>query len=122
MQMVKRDSIPWAMTEMDIPAEGWEMCGTDLFDQADEILAAILDILFDQEIQLTLPAPSNVTFSTYGGTSYYSGSYYYGTSFVSRLSRQEWSAAGRASQIQVRAQIEGTSDFSIQEIGLNWEG
>ena len=39
------------MTEMDIPAEGWEMCGTDLFDQADEILAAILDILFDQEIQ-----------------------------------------------------------------------
>jgi hypothetical protein len=52
MEMVERDSIPWAMTEMDIPAGiGWETCGTDIFDQADEILSAVLDILFELEIQ-----------------------------------------------------------------------
>jgi len=52
MEMVKRDSMPWIMTEMDIPAViGWEICGTDIFDQADEILSAILDILFELEIQ-----------------------------------------------------------------------
>ena len=80
--------------------------------------------VFDQSIELTLPAPSTTTFSAYGsGTSYYgSGTSYYGTSFIGRLSRQEWSAAGRASQIQVKAQIEGKTDFSIAEIGINWTG
>lgn len=110
------------------PGQKWDLNGWILYRKpsAEVTVTLVFEFggvaIFDQEIQLTLPAPANVTFSTYGGTSYYSGSYYYGTSFVSRLSRQEWSAAGRASQIQVRAQIEGTTDFSIQEIGLNWEG
>ena len=110
------------------PGQKWDLNGWILYRKpsAEVTITLVFEFggvaIFDQEIQLTLPAPANVTFSTYGGTSYYSGSYYYGTSFVSRLSRQEWSAAGRASQIQVRAQIEGTTDFSIQEIGLNWEG
>lgn len=78
--------------------------------------------VFDQPIELTLPAPSTTAFSTYGGTSYYAGSNYYGTSFIGRLTRQEWSAAGRASQLQVQAQVEGKTDFSIAEIGINWTG
>ena len=50
MHIVKRDSIPWTIGELSIDFTGFEMCGTDLNDQADEIYSAVLDILFGQEV------------------------------------------------------------------------
>ena len=51
MQMVKRDSISWVITEMDTNHQSFQQCGTDIFDQADEIWAAVLDLVSDLEIQ-----------------------------------------------------------------------
>ncbi len=78
----------------------------------------------NQDIFLTLPAiPLG---PVYGGTvggnaAYYNGEYYYGTRFVGRLTRQPYTAAGRASRAQIRATIEGQSDFSIAEIQLRFK-
>ena len=112
------------------PGQKWDVNGWILYRKpTSEVKVSLVFeyggvAVFDQAIELTLPAPDTTTASYYGsGTSYYgSGTSYYGTSFVGRLSRQEWSAAGRASQLQVRAQIEGQTDFSIAEIGINWTG
>lgn len=73
----------------------------------------------NQDIFITLPAiPLG---PVYGGGAHYGGSDYYGTRFVGRLSRQNYTAAGRASRAQIRATIEGQSDFSIAEIGLRFK-
>lgn len=74
--------------------------------------------VFDETITVNLPAR---TFGAlYGGGSYYSGGAYYGSSFSGRLSRQIFGIAGKSSEIQVRAKIEGTTDFEITEIGLEF--
>ena len=51
MEMVKRDSIPWVISEMDTNHRGFAYCGTDIFDQADEIWSAVLDLISELEIQ-----------------------------------------------------------------------
>ena len=51
MEMVKRDSIPWVISEMDTGHKGFVFCGTDMFDQADEIWSAVLDLISELEIQ-----------------------------------------------------------------------
>ena len=51
MEMVKRDSIPWVISEMDTSHKGFAFCGTDIFDQADEIWSAVLDLISELEIQ-----------------------------------------------------------------------
>lgn len=73
---------------------------------------------FDQAITLTLPA--DATIPVYNGTAYYSGTFYYSATFAARLTRQEFRAAGYSNHIQVRADITGSSDFSIAEIGLRF--
>jgi len=50
MHIVKRDSVAWAIGELSLDFDSFEICGTDLNDQADEIYSAVLDILFEQEI------------------------------------------------------------------------
>ena len=49
MDIVKRDSVQWVMTEMDTAHQSFAICGTDLFDQADEIWAAVFNRVFEQE-------------------------------------------------------------------------
>jgi hypothetical protein len=51
MEMVKRDSIPWVISEMDSNHKGFAFCGTDMFDQADEIWSAVFDLISELEIQ-----------------------------------------------------------------------
>ena len=51
MEMVKRDSIPWVISEMDTSHKSFAYCGTDMFDQADEIWSAVLDLISELEIQ-----------------------------------------------------------------------
>tara|TARA_B100000745_G_scaffold282424_1_gene215748 strand:- start:438 stop:692 length:255 start_codon:yes stop_codon:yes gene_type:complete len=50
MHIVKRDSVAWTIGELSIEDQAFERCGTDLYDQADEIYSAVLDILFEQEV------------------------------------------------------------------------
>jgi hypothetical protein len=72
----------------------------------------------NQDISITLPAlPLG---PVWGGFQWNDGTYY-GTRFVGRLSRRAYTAAGRSSRIQVRATIEGQSDFSIAEIGIRFK-
>ena len=68
MQMVKRDSISWVITEMDTNHQSFQQCGTDIFDQADEIWAAVLDLVSDLEIQ-------PIGISTYGFGNIYSNAH-----------------------------------------------
>ena len=65
MEMVKRDSIPWVISEMDTNSRSFEGCGTDMFDQADEIWSAVLDLISELEIQ-------PIGISTYGFGNIYS--------------------------------------------------
>ena len=51
MEMVKRDSIPWVISEMDTSHKSFAHCGTDIFDQADEIWSAVFDLISELEIQ-----------------------------------------------------------------------
>ena len=75
--------------------------------------------VMDQDITINIPA---ITLgSTYGGSAHYGGTDYYETAFKGRLTRQNWTAAGRSSKIQLRATIEGTGDFSIAEIKLRFK-
>ncbi len=79
--------------------------------------------LFDQVIDVSIPA-ATATPTTYGGTFYYAGTGtgagYYGTSFEGRLTRQNYTAAGRSSQVQLRVTSNGKQNFSIAEIGLQF--
>ena len=61
MHIVKRDSVVWAIGELSIDFSGFEKCGTDLNDQADEIYSAVLEILFEQEVPpVGIPGIGNV--------------------------------------------------------------
>jgi hypothetical protein len=50
MHIVKRDSVTWTIGELHTSSPSFERCGTDPYDQADEIYSAVLDILFEQEV------------------------------------------------------------------------
>lgn len=51
MTIVERDMVDWSVGEMELNDRHFtELCGTDLEEQADEIHAAMLDLLFTQEI------------------------------------------------------------------------
>jgi len=75
--------------------------------------------LFDQEINISIP-PASATPTTYAGGFYYAGTSYYGTSFEGRLTRQNYTAAGRSSQVQLRVTSVGKQNFSLAEIGLQF--
>ncbi|MFQ5493647.1 MAG: hypothetical protein ACE5DX_05830 [Candidatus Dojkabacteria bacterium] len=72
--------------------------------------------VFDETITIDLPA--NTTSSYYGGGAYYGGSFYYGAAFRQRLTRQKFGFPGRSNEFQVRAVIEGSTDFTINSIIL----
>jgi hypothetical protein len=74
--------------------------------------------VFNEVITLNIPAITG--FTTYGGGFYYSNGEFYGTTFNGRLTRQKFSAPGQSSSVQVRATIDGSTDFEIKEIGFNF--
>lgn len=67
---------------------------------------------------MTLSIPAITGFTTYGGGFYYSNGEYYGTTFSGRLTRQKFGVPGQANNFQVRATVDGSTDFEIKEIGL----
>jgi len=75
----------------------------------------------------TVNIPATTEYSVYGGTSYYDGTgdpgddnAYYGDALRERISRQTFTVAGIPSFFQLRSSISGTSDFEIDEIGLDF--
>ncbi len=70
---------------------------------------------FNESIVVSIPALSGGWF--WGGEMYFGGDYF-GVPFENRLIRQNFAAAGQAGDLQLRVQVEGTSDFRINSILL----
>jgi hypothetical protein len=79
----------------------FEFSGTNVFDQA-----------------ITVQLPSSPVLGVYNGNAYYNGDFYYNAGFEGRLSRQKFSAAGRASFCQVKVEVTGAEDVEISELGF----
>ena len=73
---------------------------------------------FDQAITISLP--NDTTVPVYNGNAYYGGPYYYSAAFGSRLTRQNWKAAGKDFHLQCKVEVTGAVDFNISEIGLRF--
>lgn len=73
---------------------------------------------FDQSIVIDIPALTGAIY--YGGLNYYGGSFYYGSPFSGRLIRQNFPVAGGGEDFQVKIEVNSTSDFNINEIGLRF--
>lgn len=70
-----------------------------------------------QPITLSIPAGSGV--AVYNGNNYYNdGKSYYGQAFSDRISRQNLEAAGSGDLFQIQVSVTGSSDFEIEEIGV----
>jgi hypothetical protein len=54
----------------------------------------------------------------FGGDFYFGGDVYFGVAFENRLLRQKFRPPGQASDFQVRATVDGTTDIRINEIFL----
>jgi hypothetical protein len=74
---------------------------------------------FDQSIMLDLPALSGI--AHFGGDYWFGGDVYFGAAFENRLVRQQFFPPGQASDLQLRIQVDGVTDFRINEIGLRFK-
>ncbi len=75
-------------------------------------------VLDDSTTTVTLDGATNVP--VYGGGLYYSNQAYYSTPFKGRFTREQYNIAGKSEQFQVRATVEGATDFFIEEIGIDF--
>lgn len=74
--------------------------------------------IFNEEIQIDIPSTTSGYY--YGGSAYYNSGIGYG-SLSGRLTRQTFGVPGKGNEFQVKATVEGASDFTISEIGLRFE-
>lgn len=74
---------------------------------------------FNETVTITIPAPTDGAY--YGGAFYYGGDVFYGSSFSGKLLRQIFDVVGQAEDLQVQIDIEGTTSFEINEIGIRLE-
>lgn len=74
---------------------------------------------FDQSVTVSIPALSGASY--FGGTAYFGGAYYFGVPFSNRLIRQHIAVPGQMADFQVKAEVIGTTDFAINEIGLRFK-
>ena len=74
--------------------------------------------VFDREVEVSLEAAANRPL--YGGGLYYSGGAYYSLSFGGRLERKHFDVAGQGTEFSVKATVTGSSEFDIEEIGLQF--
>jgi len=73
---------------------------------------------FDQSVTIDIPAISGAIY--FGGPNYFGGDIYFGLPFSGRLIRQKFDPPGGGEDFQVKVEVNGTSDFSINEIGLRF--
>jgi hypothetical protein len=74
---------------------------------------------FNESVTIAIPAPSDGTY--YSGDFYFGGDNYFGSAFSGKLLRQIFDAPGQAEDLQVQIDIEGTTSFEINEIGIRLE-
>lgn len=67
-------------------------------------------------------SPTAVSRPVYGGSLYYNDGNYYGAAFGGRLTREPISFSGKSNECQVEVEVDGTSNFEINEILLRFEG
>jgi hypothetical protein len=107
---------------IDIPNDmlGFEIDGWVNYKAND---ALTLTLVFEwagfsaDNYSLTVDLPAVANRKVYSGGHYYNNSEGYG-SFTDRIKRQIFGAGGESNALQIRATVESTKDFTIQEIGL----
>lgn len=72
----------------------------------------------NETVTITIPAITDAPH--FGGNHYFGGDVFFGAAFENRLLRQKFLAPGQAADLQVRVQVEGSTNFSINEIGLRF--
>lgn len=75
--------------------------------------------VFSEAITINLPAATGAVY--YNDSNYYSDGKYYGTPFKGKLRREKFAVAGSSNEFQVRATVEGTTNFEINEILLRFK-
>lgn len=75
---------------------------------------------FDEAITVLLPGLDEGA-AHFGGDYYFGGDVFFGVAFENRLIRQRIFPPGQGSELQVRVEVDGTSDFGINEIGLRFK-
>jgi len=71
--------------------------------------------------QITVSIPAITDAPHFGGDHYFGGEVYFGVAFENRLVRQKLLVPGQSSDLQVRIAVEGSTDFSINELGLRFK-
>ena len=84
-----------------------------------EVLFGGVNVL-EQAVTITLPAGDNQNY--FGGDVYFGGTFYYGALYEGKIRQQEWTAAGRSSEFQLRATVTSSNSFSVAEVGIEFEG
>lgn len=74
---------------------------------------------FDHAIEIAIPGLTGVPY--FGDDIYFGGDVYFGIAFENRLIRQKFNVPGQGSDLQVRVEVEGSSNFRINEIGLRFK-
>lgn len=73
---------------------------------------------FDHAIEISIPALSGA--AHFGGDYWFGGEVYFGAAFENRLIRQKFNVPGQGNELQIRAEVEGVTNFNINEIGLRF--
>lgn len=74
--------------------------------------------VFDAQTSLGITAPSDV--AHWGGDHYFGGETYFGIFGEDRVVREPFAVPAGSNEFQVKVEIEGTSSFRINEIGLRF--
>lgn len=98
---------------------GWVRYRRDLANTLSLTFLYAGERLFDEDIVVNLEAADAGPF--YSNQSYYSNGEYYGRRFSGRLTRSRFGPVGAGNEVQIKAQVTGTNDFAISEIGIRFE-
>lgn len=74
--------------------------------------------IFDAPISVSLDPPSGAIY--FGGANYFGGQIYFGVFGSDRITRELFAAAAGSNEVQVEVEVEGTTNFRIDEIGLRF--
>lgn len=106
-----------------INAEAFNLHGEVVY-KSNNAFTLQLDLLWQgrsiMNITKTLSIPAVSNRSVYGGGTYYSDGSGYG-SFSGSFTRKHFEAAGKSNAFQVQLTIDGTVDFSISEVRLEFQ-
>lgn len=74
----------------------------------------------DEAVEVTIPAITGT--AHFGGDHWFGGDTYFGVRFENRLLRQKVRFPGQNNDFQVRIQVEGSTDFALNELGFRFKG